>query len=66
MTPISKSLSMSSRDLLVLVHLTDERPDLTIGELIHAVAEERLVFGKPGQRGKDFDLLLHGRLSVRM
>ncbi len=41
-------------DLGVLVHVADERADLAVGELVHAVAEELFVFGErrsaPGGR----------------
>ena len=49
-----------SRDLGVLVHLADERPDLLVGELADAVAEEHLVFreGRQGERQGGF--LGHG------
>ena len=51
MTPRSNSWSSSVRgNLGVLVHLADERPDLGVGELAHAVAEDDLVFGEHGQR----------------
>ena len=51
MTPRSNSLSMSvARDLRVLVHLADERPDFAVGELVDAVAEQPLVLGQGGQR----------------
>ena len=39
-----------ARDLRVLVHLADERPDFAIGELVDAVAEQPLVFGQRRQR----------------
>ncbi len=45
-TPRSNSSSMSvARNLRVLVHLADERADLCVGELAHAVAEQALVLG---------------------
>ena len=36
--------------LRLLVHVADERPDLSIGELVHAVAEQRFVVGQRRQR----------------
>ena len=39
-----------ARDLGVLVHLADERPDLAVRELVHAVAEQPFVFGQRRQR----------------
>ena len=53
MTPRSNSLSMrAAGNLRVLVHLADERADLGVGELAHAVAKQPLVFGQAGQRGR--------------
>ncbi len=44
MTPSSNSWSMSvARHLRRLIHLADVRPDLAVGELVHAVAEEPFV-----------------------
>src|SRR5947208_8420089 len=37
----------------MLVHLAHERPDLPVGKLIDAVAEEHLVFGQGGQGAPD-------------
>ncbi len=37
-------------DFRVLVHFADERTDLAIRELVHAVAEETFVFGQNRQR----------------
>ena len=37
------------RNLRVLVHFPDERPDFGLGKRAHAVAEDRLVFGEHGQ-----------------
>ena len=61
MTPRSNSSSTSAaRDLGVLVHLADERPDLGVGELAHAVAKDDLVFGEHGQRLGVIDGIWHG------
>ena len=40
----------AARDLRLLVHLADERADLRVGELAHAVAEQAFVFGEQGER----------------
>src|SRR5205085_1485949 len=49
------------RDFRPLVHLAAERPDLAIGELIHAVTKQTLVLGKARQGG-----LRHARdVSIR-
>ena len=55
------------RDLRVLVHLSDERPDLAVGEFVHAVAEQPFVFGQCGQglRGGFSVLRRHGDLHRR-
>ena len=50
-TPRSNSLSMSAGGILrVLVHFADERPDLPVGELVDAVAEQPFVVGQGRQR----------------
>jgi hypothetical protein len=49
MIPSSKHLSISARDLGVLVHLGDERAHLLLGELAHLLAEHRLVLGQVGE-----------------
>ena len=57
MTPSSNSRSMSWRGILrLLVHLADERPDLAVGELVDAVAEQPFVLGKR-RKGGARDLL---------
>jgi hypothetical protein len=50
----------------VLVHVPDERPDLAIRELVHAVAENPLVFEELGEGAYGFGLILdHVSFSVR-
>ena len=39
-----------ARNLRMLVHFTDELPDLAIREFIHTVANETLFLGKRSQR----------------
>jgi hypothetical protein len=49
----------------VLVHLTDERTDLGLGELANAVAEDLLVFGECGEGWDECGgVLAHGRAPV--
>ena len=49
---IEQLVDESPGNLGVLVHLADERADLGVGELPHAVAKEPLVFGQACQRGR--------------
>ena len=46
------------RNLRVLVHLADERPDFAIGEFVDAVAEEGFVLAEPCE-GRNCVYLLH-------
>ena len=46
----------------MLIHFTDERPDLRVGEFAHAVSENLLVLGKDRERrGMLESLLRHSR-----
>ena len=47
---IEQLVDQRPRDLRLLVHLADERPDLRLGELADAVAEQLLVFGQDRER----------------
>ena len=58
---IEQLVDQRARNLRLLVHFADQRPDLGLGELAHAVAENPLVFGEHGQRrGGVGGLLRHG------
>ena len=53
------------RDLRLLIHFADERPDLRGGELADAVAEDPFVFGEHGQGlGNGGGILGHGNAPV--
>ena len=62
MTPRSNSLvDELRRDLCVLVHLADERPNLAVGELVDAVAEQRFVLAELREGVANCRYLLHRR-----
>ena len=64
-TPSSNSFLISvGRELGVLVHLARERTDFAVRELVHAVAENRFVFGQPRQRGHGGHGLAHEILNM--
>ncbi len=47
---LEQLVDQRARDLGVLIHLADQRPDLPVGELVHAVAKDDFVFGETSQR----------------
>jgi hypothetical protein len=63
-TQVEKPAKQVRRDLCVLVHLADERPDFAVGELVNAVAKERFVLAELSKSYRKAVSLLHASNSL--